>query len=297
MQRNAYGDHDSLRGHYGDHRGNLHPVRVTDMQRLTIAGTALLLLAALPLCPQTAVYPGAAATDAQLGVAANFIDTTLLAPVKTTDTRIFLRNPARVVSNLLLTVDNEIMQVCNVAANIAYIGHSSCPNIDGRGFDSTTATTHALNAQVTANIDAWHHNSLKAEVEALERNQSGGGSYTLPTATNAVLGGVTMSTATSGVAVATDDSRNANSRTPTGSASGDLGSNYPAPTVIATHLTAPLPVNQGGTGATSIPTWNQSTSGNAATATNGVTATSNITNLYSVIGDGGAKGVKVGPAI
>jgi hypothetical protein len=37
--------------------------------------------------------------------------------------------------------------------------------------------------------------------------------------------------------------------------------------------------------------------GNASTATNGVTASSNITDLYSVIGDGGAKGVKVGPAI
>ena len=34
-------------------------------------------------------------------------------------------------------------------------------------------------------------------------------------------------------------------------ASGDLGSTYPAPTVVATHLASPLPVAQGGTGATS----------------------------------------------
>jgi hypothetical protein len=38
--------------------------------------------------------------------------------------------------------------------------------------------------------------------------------YTLPTATNAVLGGVTMSTSTSSVAVATDDPRNSNARLP-----------------------------------------------------------------------------------
>ena len=38
--------------------------------------------------------------------------------------------------------------------------------------------------------------------------------YTLPTATNVILGGVTMSTSTSSVAVATDDPRNSNARLP-----------------------------------------------------------------------------------
>lgn len=35
---------------------------------------------------------------------------------------------------------------------------------------------------------------------------------------------------------------------PSGAAEGDLGGSYPSPTVIATHLTAPLPEAQGGTG-------------------------------------------------
>ena len=46
-----------------------------------------------------------------------------------------------------------------------------------------------------------------------------GGSYTLPTASDAVKGGVTMSTATSSVATATDDARNTNARAPTTHAS------------------------------------------------------------------------------
>lgn len=51
------------------------------------------------------------------------------------------------------------------------------------------------------------------------------------------------STQTSGVKWA------AASSAPTGAASGDLSGNYPSPTVTNTHLSAPLPIAQGGTGA------------------------------------------------
>src|ERR1017187_8153373 len=129
----------------------------------------ILFLAALSLCAQTAVYPGAAATDANLGAAVNHIETALIAPMKATDTRMFVLSVKGIVPNTILTVDSEEVWACGAAGSIVYLGKSSCPNIDGRGIESIAAA-HALNAQVRANIDAWHHNSLKAEVEALERN-------------------------------------------------------------------------------------------------------------------------------
>jgi len=51
-----------------------------------------------------------------------------------------------------------------------------------------------------------------------------------------------------------NDSRLSDARTPSGSAGGSLSGTYPSPTVVSTSLSSPLPIAQGGTAASTLPT-------------------------------------------
>ena len=131
----------------------------------------LLLLGTAIAGAQTAQFPGAIVTDSQLGVAANNIQTTLTQFAGSTATTFNVASTTQLAANMLLSLDGaEIVHVCsvNTGAGTFSVGVSSCPNVDGRGFDSTTAVTHNAGASVTANIDAWHHNAMKAEMEAVQ---------------------------------------------------------------------------------------------------------------------------------
>jgi len=139
------------------------------VKTLRIFGTGLLL--AFALGAQTAQFPGALATDSQFQVAVNNCATTLTAFVNASNTSFSVASAACFEPNMLLTLDGgEIVRVCgvNVPANTFQVGYASCPNTDGRGFDGTIAATHNAGAIIQANIDAWHHNSVKAEIEAIE---------------------------------------------------------------------------------------------------------------------------------
>lgn len=116
---------------------------------------------------QTASYPGSVVTDNQLRVAQNSAQTSLGSSITSTDTSITLASGGFPV-NSLITIDTEIMAVCGVSGNVVTIGKSSCPNVDGRGFDGTAAVSHSSSATVSLFIDAWYVNAPAAEIKAIE---------------------------------------------------------------------------------------------------------------------------------
>ncbi len=107
---------------------------------------------------QTAAFPGAIATDANLTVARNRVQTKLAQPMAASDTVIWLASATGIVVNQLLTVDNEIMLVTAISPNILVT----------RAFDSTVAAAHATRAVVSNYIAAWSVNSPNAEIKAIE---------------------------------------------------------------------------------------------------------------------------------
>jgi hypothetical protein len=136
------------------------------------------------------------------------------------DTSILAANATGIVPNSTVTIDNEKIAICNVSGNTLTVGKSSCPNVDGRGFDGTSAASHANGALVSLNIDAWHHNAMKAEVEAIESalgvnlgnvtalipnpmpiNKGGTGAQTQSAALAALLGSSVVAVANGGTGV------------------------------------------------------------------------------------------------
>jgi hypothetical protein len=113
----------------------------------------------------TPVFPAALATSAQLKVANNLIATTLRVGVDAVNTVLFVTSAAGFLPNTLVSIDKEIIAIDSVvtAPNPALVVATG-----GRGFDGTSAAAHSANARVAMLIDAWHHNALAAEVQAIE---------------------------------------------------------------------------------------------------------------------------------
>jgi hypothetical protein len=113
----------------------------------------------------TALFPSQIATDAQLKVAANLIETKLRIAINATDTVLFVASTVGFAPDMLVSIDKEIISIAGVMPapdSTLQVATS------GRGFDGTTATTHAAGAKVSILIDAWHHNALSAEVKAIQ---------------------------------------------------------------------------------------------------------------------------------
>ena len=107
-----------------------------------------------------ATFPGAVAGDAQLAIAVNREQTRLALPLGDTAASMTVQSIGSIAIWSLLSIDDEIVQVNNPpAGNVVPIA---------RGFDGTTPAIHLAGAAVSGLIDAYHHNTLVAEVEAIE---------------------------------------------------------------------------------------------------------------------------------
>lgn len=113
---------------------------------------------------QTAVFPNAASTDANLKVAVNGVQTQLLVDMTSTQTTITVTACNGITANVLITIDQEIISVASCAGTTILVDSG------GRGYDGTTASTHVAGTIIGAYVDAWHHNVLKNEIEAIESN-------------------------------------------------------------------------------------------------------------------------------
>lgn len=128
----------------------------------------LFLLVAFSLCAQTARYPGAVATTNDLTDLADRAQTTLSSPMNSTATSFTVVSGSKFSAGMILTIDNEQIKICNVAVGVISVGHSSCPNIDGRAWSSTAAAGHNTGALVSDYFVAYEFKAAREEIKAIE---------------------------------------------------------------------------------------------------------------------------------
>lgn len=107
-----------------------------------------------------AFWPTSVATNAQLYIAVNALQTTLSGSIDNVVTTITLASTTGFPTAGGVTIDSEV---------IFYTGISGA-QLTGctRGADGTTAASHSSGVPVGATVIAFHHNGLKDEVIAIE---------------------------------------------------------------------------------------------------------------------------------
>jgi len=108
----------------------------------------LLILESACIQAQTAAFPGAVATDANLKVAVNATQTTLSANINSSTLSIQVASCGLITANTLVTIDSEIISAASCGGNFI------TANAGGRGFDGSTAASHNSGATVSAFVDA-----------------------------------------------------------------------------------------------------------------------------------------------
>ncbi|HEX3451008.1 MAG TPA: hypothetical protein VHS97_22330, partial [Isosphaeraceae bacterium] len=114
----------------------------------------------LSLGKPAARFPGAIATDSDLAIAVDRQQTTLAQSLDSVSTTMTVASGSIVTAYNLLSIDAEIVKVTSApAGNVISIQ---------RGFDGSVPAAHSAGATVSGYVDAWHHNALVAEIEAIE---------------------------------------------------------------------------------------------------------------------------------
>jgi hypothetical protein len=146
----------------------------------------LSLILALPIACSSlyAQFPASVASRTTLLNANNFFQSKLATPISASATTITLSDTQfTLIFPTILAVENEIIKVCSQTGNVITV----CSN--GRGFDSSQATSHAQGMLLKASSISAYHNIIADELIAVE-NQ-------LATTTKTDAGYTSLSTACS----------------------------------------------------------------------------------------------------
>lgn len=206
--------------------------------------------ASVALAQVTPVFPGSVATDANLRIQVNGVRTALTAPLSSGGTTAAVASCNGIIANTFATIDQEIVSVSGCSG--ATLG------MNARGFDGTTATSHANGAVVSLFIVAFYHNALAGEIKNIESVLGANLSNVVPangplgtpssgTLTNAI--GLPLTTGTTGILPLSKGGTNA---ALTGSDGGILYSTATAAAILSASVTGGLPLLSG---ASTTPTW------------------------------------------
>lgn len=127
----------------------------------------LALLSISAFAQNTAIFPGAIATNSDLLISGNRYRAVLTATVNASTLTLPVNSLVNVHVPGTVEIGTETVKICGTGTLTLTV----CTG--GRGFDGTTGASHANGSSVMGTPGDWKHNQLAAEVKALESAVAG----------------------------------------------------------------------------------------------------------------------------